>query len=216
VTATQAIGSCRILALPGSLRRASINASLLAATRGLVDGLEIEIGSIRLPLYDADLDQDGSDDVLELRSLVRSCDGLLISTPEYNLGVPGPVKNALDWLSQPPSANPMVGRPVCVIGATESRRETGNARREVQRSLRASGAHVFVDDGLALTRATRYFAAGCLVDDDVIDQLKRVLLGFAAFITEQKQQPQSTIASGPWESQRSDLDETLLTFAAHD
>ena len=97
----------RIVGFSGSLRTGSYNSSLLAAAADLLpEGAELTIGSIRgIPLYDADLDaaQGAPEAVRILKEQITSADALLIATPEYNHSIPGVAKNAIDWLSRPPS-----------------------------------------------------------------------------------------------------------------
>jgi NAD(P)H-dependent FMN reductase len=92
----------RILAISGSLRSTSSNTAVLQAARTLAPpGVEIILyeGLGALPHFNPDLDGDNPpQSVLELRSTVGLADGLLISSPEYAHGVPGSLKNALDWL----------------------------------------------------------------------------------------------------------------------
>jgi chromate reductase len=92
----------RILAISGSLRSTSSNTAVLRAARTLappsVDIILYESPGA-LPHFNPDLDGDKPpQSVLELRSEVGRADGLLISSPEYAHGVPGCLKNALDWL----------------------------------------------------------------------------------------------------------------------
>jgi chromate reductase, NAD(P)H dehydrogenase (quinone) len=92
----------RILAISGSLRSTSSNSTVLRAAQILAPtGLEVILyeGLGVLPHFNPDLDGDEPPKVvLELRSEVGLADGLLISSPEYAHGVPGSLKNALDWL----------------------------------------------------------------------------------------------------------------------
>ncbi len=91
----------RILAISGSLRAASSNTALLRAAAALApEGVEVTVyGSLGdLPHFNPDLETAEPAVVTELRALVRRADGLLISSPEYAHGVPGVMKNALDWL----------------------------------------------------------------------------------------------------------------------
>jgi chromate reductase len=92
----------RILAISGSLRSTSSNTAVLRAAQTLAPpGVEIILyeGLGALPHFNPDLDGDNPpQSVLELRSAVGLADGLLISSPEYAHGVPGSLKNALDWL----------------------------------------------------------------------------------------------------------------------
>src|ERR1700743_600945 len=108
-----------VLALCGSLRKASINAALLrAAARLARPGADIEIAGWlgRLPLFNPEL-EDVIDDVEvpravhALRLAVAAADAILIASPEYAHGVSGTIKNALDWILpfQPFIPNPRGG-----------------------------------------------------------------------------------------------------------
>src|SRR6266849_423268 len=114
----------RILGISGSLRRGSYNTALLNAAAALVEaGTELEVASIRgIPLYDGDVEasQGVPQAVQDLKARVIACDGLLLVTPEYNNGIPGVFKNAIDWMSRPSDDVGKVfgDRPVAVIGAS--------------------------------------------------------------------------------------------------
>ncbi|SDU09814.1 NAD(P)H-dependent FMN reductase [Verrucomicrobium sp. GAS474] len=93
----------RILAISGSLRRGSSNTMLLRAAASVASTLEgIEIvpyeGLATLPPFNPDDAEDEPAPVSRFREAIRRADGLLISSPEYAHGVPGVLKNALDWL----------------------------------------------------------------------------------------------------------------------
>jgi NAD(P)H-dependent FMN reductase len=94
----------RILAISGSLRSSSSSTSIVhAATLVAPEGVTITVydGLDKLPHFNPDLDNEGDvppPAVAELRRLVGESDALLISTPEYAHGIPGTLKNALDWL----------------------------------------------------------------------------------------------------------------------
>jgi NAD(P)H-dependent FMN reductase len=110
-----------IVAISGSLRAGSSNAALLrAAARVAPDGVSVDIyeGLGQLPHFDPDAD--GEDDapppaVLDLRRLLIGADAVLISSPEYAHGVPGVLKNMLDWLV---STGELVGKPVALLNAS--------------------------------------------------------------------------------------------------
>lgn len=90
----------RLLAISGSLRAASTNTALLrAAAAAAPEGMTIELYENLgdLPIFNPDLDQNKLPAVLDLRERVLAADGLLISSPEYAHGVPGGIKNLLDW-----------------------------------------------------------------------------------------------------------------------
>ena len=93
----------RVLAISGSLQRASVNTGLLRAAREVApDGMEISIFDIRdLPFYDGELEAEGDPaSVVALKSAIREVDGVLLATPEYNWGTSGVLKNAIDWASR--------------------------------------------------------------------------------------------------------------------
>lgn len=109
----------RILAISGSLRSTSANTALLRAARILApSGVDIFLyeGLGSLPHFNPDLDgAEPPQSVLELRSEVGLADGLLISSPEYAHGVPGTLKNALDWLV---ASVEFPGKPVALLNTS--------------------------------------------------------------------------------------------------
>src|SRR4029453_1291368 len=121
----------KILGIAGSLRGDSYTKAVLRtlAEKGW-EGVEIEIFDISsIPLYNSD--QDGEhppDPVQKLKSSIAACAGLLIVSPEYNYGIPGVLKNGLDWASRPAYKSPLVGKPVGIITCSEA--TTGGARAQ--------------------------------------------------------------------------------------
>lgn len=91
----------KILALCGSTKSLSINLSLIKAIAGLSTGLFdlIIFNKIdKIPHFNPDLDNESPpEEVRQFRNLVKEADGVLICTPEYAMGVPGSLKNAIDW-----------------------------------------------------------------------------------------------------------------------
>ena len=110
----------KIVGIAGSLRRSSSNAALLRAAAELVPpGVTIAVydGVGELPHFNPDLDETGSEPpppVSELRELLIHADAVVISSPEYAHGVPGSLKNMLDWLV---STGELVGKPVALVNA---------------------------------------------------------------------------------------------------
>ena len=96
-----------IVGISGSTRRESFNSALLrAAAKSMPQGAQMRIKSIAgIPLYNGDHEAaDGIPaPVKALKEAIAAADGLLLVTPEYNNSVPGVAKNAIDWLSRPPS-----------------------------------------------------------------------------------------------------------------
>jgi chromate reductase, NAD(P)H dehydrogenase (quinone) len=108
----------RLLAISGSLRTASTNTMLLHAAAMLLPAeIEYELysGIGDLPHFNPDREDEPIPEVIELRDRVRAANGLLICSPEYARGVPGSLKNALDWLV---GGIEIVGKPVALLNAS--------------------------------------------------------------------------------------------------
>lgn len=117
----------KVIAISGSLRKASTNTMALRAAQRLApEGMAIEIADIsRIPMYDDDLRALGEPTpVADLKAKVRAADAVLIATPEYNFSIPGVLKNALDWASRPPEP-PFDNKPVAIMGAAPRARGDG-------------------------------------------------------------------------------------------
>ena len=112
----------RLVGLSGSLRAASYNSALLrAAQETAPPDVELIAATIHgIPLYDGDLEaQQGLPEaVVALKDLIAGCDGLLLFTPEYNNSIPGPFKNAIDWMSRGEGLRLFKGKPVAVMGTS--------------------------------------------------------------------------------------------------
>jgi chromate reductase len=104
----------------GSLRKDSYNRKLASAVIKLgppdFTFKELRIGD--LPLYNQDDDKSQAPEVQRLKSEVRTCDGVIFVTPEYNRSIPGVLKNALDHASRPYGQNAWAGKPAGLIGAS--------------------------------------------------------------------------------------------------
>lgn len=122
----------RIAGISGSLRQGSYNSALLRTARDMApEGMDIDILSIDgLPAFNEDLEDGGYPvGVQMLRDKVDACQGVLIATPEYNHGIPGVLKNAIDWLSRGKD-NPLKGKPLAILGASSGK--VGTARAQMQ------------------------------------------------------------------------------------
>jgi chromate reductase, NAD(P)H dehydrogenase (quinone) len=133
----------RLLGLSGSLRRDSYNGAILRTVReAIAPDAEMDIFHLGdIPLYDQDLDTDTPPEAVQaLREAVDASDGLLISTPEYNYGVPGLLKNALDWASRPYGRATIAGKPVVVVTASPAFTGGVRAQGQLTETLLAIGA----------------------------------------------------------------------------
>ncbi|QIL20740.1 NADPH-dependent FMN reductase [Thermomonas sp. HDW16] len=180
----------RILGISGSLRAGSFNTALLRAAQQVAgDDIDLEIATLHgIPLYDGDAEaRDGEPDaVAALKRKVMAADGVLLSTPEYNNGMPGVFKNGIDWLSRssPVGNIPSVfgGRPFALIGASPGGFGTILAQNHWLPVLKTLGVQLWAGNRLMVSRAGGVFDTnGELVDTRVRDQLADFLQGFAGF-----------------------------------
>lgn len=180
----------KLVGISGSLRKGSYNAALLRAAAGLTpEGVTLEIATIEgVPLYDGDAEaRDGLPPaVVALKEAIAGADGVLLVTPEYNSGIPGVFKNAVDWTSRPGSdiARVWGGRPVAVIGASQSGFGTMLSQNAWLTVLHKLGAAQWHGAQLMVSRAQGVFDAdGTLADDKIRGQLAAFLAAFAASVT---------------------------------
>jgi chromate reductase len=182
----------RLVGISGSLRRHSYNAGLLRAARAAMpEQHELEIHSIAdVPLYNADVEAKGIPAaVVLLKDAVAEADGLLLVTPEYNNGVPGVFKNAIDWMSRPASDIPRVfgGKPVALIGASPGGFGTILSQNGWLPTLRTLGAELWTGGRLMVAKAGSVFDDdGNLVDDAIRARLALFVAGFVDSIYERK------------------------------
>jgi chromate reductase len=169
----------KILGIAGSLREGSYNRGLLRAARELlpqdVDFVEFDIRS--LPFYDGDFEAAGDPEpVVALKDSIREADALLIATPEYNRGVPGGLKNAVDWASRPPLGSPLAGKPVALMGASTGRGGTALAQQQLREALEFPRAVVLDEPQVFVPEAYMHFdERGELADDSIRAEIAELL-----------------------------------------
>lgn len=187
-----------IIGLSGSLRAASFNTGLLRAAAGMMPGgSELIVKTIHgIPLFDGDLeDREGIPPaVAELGTLIAQADGLLLSSPEYNNSIPGPIKNAIDWLSRigDETAGPVfAGKPVAVMGASPGGFGTLLGQNAWLPVLRTLKTQPWWEGRLLVAKA------GSLADDDgsltdatTLSKLRAFLAGFTEFVRTRRAGPE--------------------------
>lgn len=179
----------RLVGISGSLRKGSFNTALLRAAIELAPGgVELVQASIAgIPLYNADEEvaEGVPAAVTALKDAIMGADGVLMVTPEYNSGLPGVFKNAVDWTTRPPADIGRVwkGRKVAVIGASQGGFGTIEAQGAWLGVLHKLGATQWHGARITVARAQTLFDAdGGLTDQATRDQLKAFIEGFAAFV----------------------------------
>ncbi|WP_028776483.1 NADPH-dependent FMN reductase [Shimazuella kribbensis] len=132
-----------ILAISGSLRKSSFSTKILVhlskiapenTTFSLTDKLD------KLPHFNPDIDDDGAfAEVEAFRSQIKESDVVIISTPEYAKGIPGVLKNALDWIV---SSGEFIDKPTAVISASPLPTGGDEAMRSILLTLGMINAHI--------------------------------------------------------------------------
>jgi chromate reductase len=179
----------RILGISGSLRARSFNTALLRAAQSLAgDDVLFDAATLHgIPLYDGDVEQrEGLPaSVAELKERMVASDGVLLCTPEYNNGIPGVFKNAIDWLSRPADdiARVFGDRPFAVIGASPGGFGTILAQNAWLPVLRTLRVRYWSGGRLQVSRAhTLMNEAGELADEATRKLVGDFVQGFAGFI----------------------------------
>jgi NAD(P)H-dependent FMN reductase len=165
----------RLLALSGSLQAGSTNTAVLRiAQNRAAEGIEVVLFDrlADVPPFSPDVDP-ASPVVDEWRALVRGADGLLIATPEYAHGLPGVLKNALDWLV---GTGELYGKCVAILSAEPHAARAVHARADLERTLRAQGAEVVASETLAVPTGVRGHEAD---DPGVVAGVDRALKALA-------------------------------------
>jgi chromate reductase len=127
----------RVGYIVGSLSTQSINRLLSKALLRLapsdLEFTEIPIGD--LPLYNRDLDGSFPQVAMDFKATIAAQDALLFVTPEYNRGIPGALKNAIDWASRPYNQNVIARKATAVIGASPGAIGTAVAQQQLRSVL---------------------------------------------------------------------------------
>lgn len=178
-------GTLHILGIPGSLRRVSFNRGLLDAAQAVASAeMEIEFFDILpIPLYNPDVEANGDPvPVRTFKEKIRSSDGLLIATAEYNYSIPGVLKNAIDWASRPPE-RALRRKPVALMGASGGRRGTMRAQAALRQVLQSVECYAMPKPEIYVTNAQeRFDAAGRLTDGQLREEIRGLLTSFVTWI----------------------------------
>lgn len=179
MTATPVI---KILGFAGSLRRASFNRALLRAAQAQApEGMAIEVFDLAVvPLYNGDVEAEGDPDgVAAFKQAIRDADGVLMVTPEYNHGVTGVMKNAIDWASRPPQSAPLAHKPVGLIGASPGMTGSARGQSQLRQAFEFTNSYCMPQPELLVFRAHEKFDAdGRLIDETTAAYLRRYLEAF--------------------------------------
>jgi chromate reductase len=184
------MASLNVLTICGSLRKGSYNAMVQRALPGLApEGMTLKAAPsyAELPLYNADIQNSTGfpAGVNVLADAIRAADGLIFCTPEYNFGIPGGLKNAIDWVSRLPN-QPFAGKPIALQSASPGPLGGGRVQYDMRRAM------VFLD-AFTLNKP-EIFIGGCaskidektgeIKDEATRGLIKQQLAAFASFIAQ--------------------------------
>jgi len=149
---------------------------------------ELHIATIAgIPLYDGDAESEAGIPgcVIQLKDAIAAADGLLLVSPEYNNGIPGVAKNAIDWLSRPPadSARVFGGKPVALAGASPGGFGTILAQNAWLPVFRTLGADLWSGGRLLVSRAATVIDPnGEITDAATRENIAKFVRGFVDYV----------------------------------
>ena len=185
----------KLAGICGSLRAASYNRGLLrVAAASLPEGASLDVVEIgALPVFNEDLEKPSwPEPVMAFRHALWGAAGILFVTPEYNAGMPGVLKNAVDWASRFEGANrsapegetrktPLQDTPVATMGATPGTLGTARSQAQLRASLLATGVRLMPSPEAYVGGAKAKFENGELVDEASRAAVAKVVAGLVAW-----------------------------------
>lgn len=177
----------RILAISGSLRQISSNTALLQAAIAL-SPLQVEMklygGLGDLPHFNPDLESAEPLSVKDLRLQLKWSDGLIISSPEYAHGVPGVLKNALDWLV---SGEEFVGKPIALLNASP---RAIHAQASLVEIVTTMAGRIVPEACVTISLLGKNLdAAGIIANSEISGELEAAIAAFTKAIEQYKTIP---------------------------
>lgn len=174
----------RILAISGSLRRRSSNTALLQAATALSpEKTEIKLyrGLGNLPHFNPDLEPNEPPSVTDFRRQLTWADGLIISCPEYAHGVPGVLKNALDWLV---SGEEFIGMPVALFNASP---RAVHAQASLTEIVTTMSGKIVPEASITVALLSKQFdTADIVANSEISDKVRTAVMAFAISLQPKK------------------------------
>lgn len=180
----------KIAAIAGSLRKNSINKKVLHHMIEQADS-KVEYKWIDLadiPLFNADEETDGDPkQAAEMKEQLKQADGVLIVSPEYSHGMPGVVKNALDWAGSMTNDNVLDKKPAFVLGASPMALGTALGQQQIKQTLAACGSLVLQQPEVFIGTAPKKINDdGAITDERLRETLKKAEKAFIEWIEQQQ------------------------------
>ncbi len=177
----------KILAISGSTRQSSSNLNLIKAIAELTSAIfttTIFDGLSALPHFNPDLDnEDAPDQVKDFRRQLREADGILICSPEYAIGVPGTLKNAIDWTV---SSMEFSQKPVALITASLSGEK---AHQSLLGTLLIIEAKMTADTQLLISFVKTKVSSECkIIDQETLNSINKLIQSLKEIIINEKEE----------------------------
>lgn len=161
--------SPKLLGISGSLRSQSHCTAVLHSLSVLLLGrADLQVHPLdAVPLYNADMDGTSPPDpVRAFKDAITASDGLVICSPEYNYGMPGVLKNAIDWASRPGFNSPLKGKPILIMTASPGTAGGVRAQYQIREALSATLARPIARQHVAIAGVHQKLTDGQLTDDN--------------------------------------------------
>ena len=168
----------KILGIAGSLRKASYNRGALRAAQQLCpEGATLEAFELDgIPPFNQDEEHKAPARVVELKKKIREADAILFVTPEYNYGLPGVLKNAIDWASRPYGDNAWNGKPCALMSAAMSMGGGIRAQYQLRQSFVFLNMDAVVQPEVAINNVGERFDEQSNLKDETSKKLIAQLL----------------------------------------
>lgn len=164
--------SLKFIGLSGSLRHGSYSTAVLKTlAEDVPQGVQVSLHSLAdLPLFNEDEDGVSPPDAVQaLRSVIAASDGLIVVSPEYNHGMSGVLKNALDWLSRPSAASCLVDRPVLTMTVSPSPLGGVRAQQQLNETFIATRSRLIIRRQIVIGSVAEKVSEGRLAHQPTLD-----------------------------------------------
>jgi len=167
-----------ILGIPGSLRKGSYNRLALRVAQKLAPAdAKLEIFDLHgIPLFNQDDEQNPPPALTEFKRRIRAADAILFATPEYNYGLPGVLKNAIDCASRPYGDSAWNGKPVGIISAAAGVLGGARAQYHLRQSFIFLNMYPLNGPEVMIAKAHEKFDANGNLTDETANKLIAQLL----------------------------------------
>jgi chromate reductase len=137
----------------------------------------------KIPPYDGDLDVDGGPpEVRRFKDAIAAADGIVWVSPEYNYGIPGVVKNAIDWASRPGFKSVLKGKPCLIVTSSPGAIGGARAHAPLREALAACLATVAARPQVTIGAVDKKITDGRLVDEAALKFALEAVDGLIAMI----------------------------------